>query len=370
MNKILIAMDSYKGTLSSLMLANIIKSHYPIKDASFTVLPISDGGEGFVDAIAYSIQHKQIDLYVEDAFGNVIPTKYIIDDHETAIMELALSSGLGMIEEKYRNPLKTSSYGLGQTMIDALNRGVKKMIIGLGGSSTNDGGAGMLKAIGVRFYDDHHHEIERLNGQTISMISSIDFHEIDARFKEVDIQVACDVRNPLLGPMGATQVYARQKGAKECQVNQLERDMMHFAKVVHQSLNKDDRLLEGAGAAGGLGFALSSFLHAKLVSGFDILANLVNLEDQIRKSHLIITGEGKFDDQSFNGKVPVKIAEISRKYKKTVIGIFGQSSVKDTGHIFDKTYSIVPKFASREEALRDPQRIFIDFIKNFNKTNV
>jgi len=366
MKKIIVAIDSYKGTMSSKELSILIKKHLPFKDAFFTLLPMSDGGEGFVEALSFSLKSKEIKLIVEDSFGIEKQSKYIITDNHTAIMEIALSSGLTDIENSNLNPCFTSSYGLGQTMIDALDHGAKELIIGLGGSSTNDGGAGMLQALGVKFFDKEHQEIKRMTGLTISEIERIDLASLDSRLIKTNILVATDVTNPLLGKNGSAHVYSKQKGASDDMVKVLENNMKHFSDIVIKTLNIDERSFPGSGAAGGLGFALKSFLKARLESGFKLVSKMVDLEKLIESSDLVITGEGQLDTQSLNGKLPIEVAKLAKNYHKKVIGLFGQSLLNESLNLFDCIYCIVPKIATIQESLNNPKENFIKLIRTIN----
>jgi glycerate kinase len=366
MKKILVAIDSFKGTLSSKEISELVKEYFPLRQAQYTLVPISDGGEGFVEAISYLSKSKEKEVFVQNAFGDKCKSKYIIINQDTAVMEIALSSGLAMIDEELLNPYRTSSYGLGETIIDALDQGVKKIVIGLGGSSSNDGGAGMLKALGVKFYNQNHEEITHLTGLSIGEVYELDITFLDSRLKSLEINAACDVTNCLLGKSGSAEVYSRQKGASEAMVKVLEKNMKKFSDLMVKTLGKDERELNGSGAAGGLGFALQSVLNAKIFSGFDILAEMTDLKTKIKTADLIITGEGKFDMQSYQGKVPVKIAKLAKSFDKEVIGIFAQCDEKIASNIFDKVYSIVPKYTTAEESLTKPKEIFIEFLKKLH----
>lgn len=363
MKKILVAMDSFKGTLSSKELSELIKKHLPYKKESFTLIPMSDGGEGFVEALTYSLDSQVKYLKVEDAFGNLKQTKYALVNHQLAIMEIALSSGLTEIQQYKLNPYQTSSYGLGETIIDALNQGVNKLMIGLGGSSTNDGGAGMLQALGLKFLNKDHQEIKRMTGLSIGEVETIDLSNLDPRLFETEIIVATDVENPLLGLNGCANVYAKQKGATDQMVNVLEENMKHFSNVVIKTLNKNDCNYPGAGAAGGLGFAFKTFLNAKLESGFKVVSKVSDLEKKIKSSDIVITGEGQLDKQSFSGKVPVEIAKLAKIHHKKVIGLFGQSLIDKPLELFDDIYCIVPKIATKEDSIDKPSENFLKLLK-------
>lgn len=353
---ILIAVDSFKGTLTSLEIAELIKKHINLEKHSVDILATGDGGEGTVDSLMLATKGVKKEIVVQGAFSENVNSYYCLaDNKKTAIMEVALSSGIAMLNKKDLNPLKTTSYGLGETINDALGLGVDKLIIGIGGSSTNDGGAGMLKALGVKFYDKQNKEIKVMNGKTIGLVEKIDLKGLNPRLKDVEIIVACDVNNPLLGPKGCTYIYSGQKGANKAMKVELEAYMQHFAKVTERELGSDYKEVPGVGAAGGLGYGLKAFLNARLLSGLDVVSEATRLEERIKKSDIVITGEGSFDHQSLMGKAPTKIAEIGKKYNKRVIGIFALTTIYSLPEYFDEIHSIVPTVATMNESLLNPR---------------
>merc|ERR1711879_140465 len=267
-------------------------------------------------------------------------TYYVLSPNKkTAMIEIALSSGLGRIPKKDLNPYETTTYGLGETIHHALDQGVTELIVGIGGSSTNDGGAGMLQALGVGFFDKDGLEIKNMTGHTIGLVDKIDISGLDNRIKKVHIKVACDVDNPLLGARGCAEVYSRQKGASEEMVLELEKNMNHYANIVEKTIQTDFRNYPGTGAAGGLGFGLVAFLSAYLMSGLDIVADATDLTKRIKQADLVITGEGHFDNQSLHGKVPVKVAQIARDNNKRILGVFALSSISKKPELFDQIYT-------------------------------
>lgn len=353
---ILIAVDSFKGTLSSIEVAEILNNHINKKLHNVDIISIGDGGEGTVDSLMYATNGTKKTLIVKDAFGEEVESYYALtNNNKTAILEIALSSGLKNIPVTKLNPLITTSYGLGETIKDALNQGVEKLVIGIGGSSTNDAGTGMLKALGVKFYDELDEEIPVMNGGTIGLVRSIDSMNLDQRLKDVTIEVACDVDNPLLGEQGCTYIYSKQKGANQDMMSILERNMLRFSDVVKDKLGKDFRDVKGVGAAGGLGYGLMTFLDAKLLNGLEVVGHATQLEERIKNADIIITGEGSFDHQSLYGKAPVEIAKIAKKHNKIVFSVFGSSSVDELPELFDQMISIVPSITSLDEALGNPK---------------
>lgn len=353
--KVLIAVDSFKGTLSSKEVASIISGKLRKKDMICKEIPIADGGEGTVDALIHATNGKKINIRVENPVGEIIDSYYgVSKDGTIAYIEMALSAGLTLIDENEKNPLYTSTFGFGETIKHAIESGVKKVILGIGGSSTNDGGAGMLKALGVKFFDKYQKEIDSLNGYTIGLVEDFDISNINTKIKDVEIEVACDVTNQLLGKSGCASVYSKQKGAND-QIQQiLEENMIKFSGIIEKKLGDSFKDYPGSGAAGGLGFGLLAFLKASLKNGLNIVANLTELEKNIIKSDVIITGEGSFDSQSLCGKAPVSIARIAKKYEKKVIGIFGVSSIKSCEGLIDNIFSVVPTVATIEQSLNNP----------------
>lgn len=353
---ILIAVDSFKGTLSSVEVAEVISKHIDLNNNTMDIIAIADGGEGTVDSLCQATKGTKHFTKVQDAFGQDKSSYFCLNkDNDTAIIEIALSSGLAYIDPSVLDPFKTTSFGLGQTIKNALDLGVRKLIVGIGGSSSNDGGAGMLQALGVKFLDKHNSEIKHMNGLTLGDVVDIDLTELDSRIKDTVIEVACDVENPLLGPSGCAEVYSRQKGASEEMVLVLEQNMKHFADVVAAKIGTDFRNLSGAGAAGGIGFGLVSFLHAKLISGIEMVAHATNLVQRVKKADLVITGEGMFDSQSLHGKAPIQIARIAKQYNVRCIGIFAVATIENKGDLFDEIFTIVPTIATKNESLQSPR---------------
>jgi len=353
---ILIAVDSFKGTLSSKEVAEIIKQNIETKDNNIDIVPIADGGEGTVESLMHATNGVLKTVKVQDAFGSYNKSHYCLTNrNKTAIVEIALSSGISKIDVNNLNPFITSSYGLGETIKHALDNNINKLIIGIGGSSTNDAGSGMLQALGVKFYDNKDQLIKTMNGNTIGLVERIDLSSLDSRIHNIVIEVACDVTNPLLGENGCTYIYAKQKGANKKMLEILENNMEHFSKAVQKTINKDLSNVPGVGAAGGLGFGLLTFMNAKLKSGLEVIAAATKLEEIIKKADIIITGEGSFDHQSLNGKAPIEIARLAKKHHKNVIGIFPLSSITTMSNLFDKIYTVVPSICSLEESLENPQ---------------
>lgn len=324
--KILIAPDSFKETLSAKEVCDGIESSFKkvFKNAIISKIPLADGGEGTVQALVDSSNGNIIKAEVLDPLEKPIEAFYgILGDKKTAVIEMASASGLELLNENEKNPLETTSYGFGQLINHALNKGIKNFILGLGGSATNDCGIGMLQALGVKFFDEDKNLIPIVAAKYIKDIHSFDLNGLNEKFKDCSIKVACDVKNPLCGKNGASFVFGAQKGASEDEIKFLDKSILDFSKLCENEFNKQTKNIEGCGAAGGLGFALITFLNASLESGIDIVMKQVNLEAEIKDSDLVITGEGKIDSQTINGKTPIGVAKLAKKYDKKVLAICG-----------------------------------------------
>lgn len=351
--KILVATDSFKGTMSSREAGRIIQEELqPFHQVDY--LPVSDGGDGFQDAWQEVIHGQAVKCPGQDPLGREIVCEYLISNNNTAVIESAVTLGLGLIGESERNPLNASSFGLGLMLRDALNRGAKNIYIGLGGSAVSDGGVGLLMAMGVRMTDRYGQEIRSQGGQVLSRIAAIDISGLDPAIREASVYAVCDVDNPLLGPRGATRVYGPQKGAAPGMVEQLEAGMMNLAEVARKATGNDFSAMPGAGAAGGLGFCLGSFFGARLLNGMEALLQVTGLEQRISRYDLIITGEGKLDTQTESGKVPLGMLRLGEKYGIPVICLCGLNEAP--GNIgFQKILPIVPRHGSLAESKASPQ---------------
>ena len=359
---ILIAPDSFKDCLSAVevaaALARGIKKIIP--DASLMLVPMADGGEGTVESIIDVTRGKRIELQVKDSLMRDVPSFYgITGDGKTAVIEMAAASGIELLNSDERDPWITSTYGTGQLIRDALDRGVKKIMLGIGGSATNDCGAGMAEALGVTF-SGKFGPMSVQGGGALGEVEGIHMEGLDPRLVDMEILVACDVSNPLTGPQGASAVYGPQKGADTEMVEKLDRNLTHFAKLIRNQLGKEVSMVAGAGAAGGLGAGLMAFLDASLVKGFDLLADVVGLEEKIRGADLVITGEGKMDKQTRFGKTPFGVAQMARKKGLPVIGVAGTldedaSVLYELG--FDLLMPIQEKPGDLEFSLRNAEQL-------------
>lgn len=355
--KIVIAPDSYKESLSASEVAQAIEKGFReiFPDAQYVSVPVADGGEGTVEAMIAATQGTEYTAQVTGPLGEPVEACWgISGDGKTAFIEMAAASGLALVPPSQRNPLVTTSRGTGELILQALEHGARNIIIGIGGSATNDGGAGMVQALGAKLCDANGTDIGNGGGSLIGL-NSIDITQLDPRLRECTIRVACDVTNPLTGEKGASRVFGPQKGATEELIVELDRNLDHYADVIKKSLRIDVKQVPGAGAAGGMGAALMAFLGAELRSGIEIVTQALNLEEHIHDCTWVVTGEGRIDSQSINGKVPVGVAQVAKKYHKPVIGIAG-SLTKDVGIVhqygIDAVFSVLTSISTLEDAFR------------------
>ena len=330
---VLIIPDKFKGSLSAQDVINAIKKgifNFSPQVQTYEVLA-SDGGDGFLDAIDKYVSVDKVTIPSVDPLGRKIECCYLLDESsKTAYIEMATASGLVLLTKHERNPLKTSTYGTGLIIYDAIRRGSKKIYIGLGGSATNDGGTGMAAALGYQFLDENGNQLKAVGG-SLSMIKSIDTKNVIPGLKDVDVYAINDVMNPLFGSKGATYVYGPQKGADNNMLQRLEAGLQNLHKAVRQDLNKDLPDIPGAGAAGGAGYGLSVFCGAQFISGIDFVLKLAKAEDLLSKGKvdIIITGEGKIDDQTAYGKLIRGVALMGGKYGIPVHAVCGKIQLKE-----------------------------------------
>lgn len=324
MQNFILVPDSFKGTLSAIEVCNIMKSSIKnlYKDANIISVPVADGGEGTVDAFLYALGGEKKSIWVSDAFNEQkILAHYAMLKDNIAVIEMAACAGLPLVKNRLE-PDKTTTFGVGELIIDAINSGAKKIILGLGGSATNDGGCGMAVALGVKFKDEQDQEFIPTGG-TLSQIYKIDMNNIYSKIKDIEFISMCDVDNPLCGKLGASAVFAPQKGADEDMVKSLDEGLAHLAKIIKRDLHIEVKDIKGAGAAGGLGAGSIAFLQSKLTKGIDVILDTINFDELVSKADIVFTGEGKFDSQSLHGKVVMGVANRSQKYKTPVIVVTG-----------------------------------------------
>ncbi|MDQ0254144.1 glycerate kinase [Evansella vedderi] len=327
--KIVIAPDSFKGSLSAPLLCEAISKGVKniIPDVEILKVPLADGGEGTMENLVYSTGGKIIEVNVNNPLMIKVKANYgILGDGETVVIEMAQASGLPLLTKEQRNPMKTSSYGTGELIEDALERGYKKFIIGIGGSATNDGGAGMLEALGVKFFDQEGIRLER-GGANLSRLAYFEEENMHPKLKEAEFVIASDVKNPLCGPDGASTVFGPQKGATSEMVEQLDNALKNYANIILKQKKMNIMDVPGAGAAGGMGAALLVFFNGKMKSGIDIVLDAVNFKKKLENTDLLITGEGKLDTQTLSGKVIAGVCKIANKSNVPVIALCGGSTL-------------------------------------------
>ena len=352
--KVVIAIDSFKGSMSSMEAGNAAKEGVlrAMPQAEVVVKPLADGGEGTTDALIEGMGGERVDIRVKGPYGEPVDAHYgYIREKGLAVMEMAQASGITISERK--DPMAATTYGVGEMILHALDLGCRSFIIGIGGSATNDGGVGMLKALGCGFLDKEGNDCGE-GGAALSRISSIDIDGLDKRIAEADIRVACDVENPLCGTNGATYIYGPQKGVTEDMKKPLDEAMSNYADVCAEKLGKDMRDVSGAGAAGGLGFAFISFLGSKLVPGIELIMEATGLETEMKDGDIAITGEGRLDLQTAMGKAPVGVAKLAKKYGLMTMAFAGsvtKEAVKCNEAGIDAFFPIVRGISTLSEAM-------------------
>jgi|TARA_B100001250_G_scaffold284760_1_gene246849 glycerate kinase len=353
--KIILAPDSFKGNLTSLEVAIAFEKGIKrvLPRANCIKIPMADGGEGTVQSLIDGIGGEIIRKRVIGPIGQKVFARYGLLSNGTAVIEMAEASGLPLVTTRQKNPTKTTTFGTGELIIDAINKGAKKIIIGIGGSATNDGGVGMAQALGVRFLDSKDKEIKQHgSGGMLKKIVKIDTRETNKVLKNINIIVACDVDNPLCGRLGASYIFGPQKGATPAMVRVLDDNLKHLAKIIKQSLKKDISKLKGAGAAGGLGAGLVAFAKAKMKSGVDIVIDATNLERHMKNTNLVITGEGRVDSQTAYGKTPSGVAKSARKHGIPTL-VIGGGITDDAKDIFSHGIDALESACARDMSLED-----------------
>lgn len=370
--KVVVAPDSFKGSISAREVCNSIsKGIYRVfPNAEVHKVPLADGGEGTMENMVYSSSGDFKVVNVKDPLGRDIEGSYGVIDDQKVIIEMAQASGLPLISEEERNPLRASSYGTGQLISHALDHGYRQFIIGLGGSATNDAGTGMLRALGVKFYGEKGVSLPE-GGEALQDLQYIDETELDPRIREASFTIASDVTNKLCGPKGASAIFGPQKGASSLMVEKLDQSLNHFAKIVSEKKGIDMLDLEGGGAAGGMGASLITFLGAKLKNGIDVVMEGIGFSEIIRGADLIISGEGKLDQQTLGGKVIHGVTRASQKDQIPVLALCG--SLQVDGHQMNQlgivsAYSIIPRPCSLEEAIHHTPEWISDKTENIMRT--
>ncbi len=363
--KILIVPDSFKGSLSSRQAADAIAEGIEKSQFEIEKIPMADGGEGTVDCLTSAERGTKIRDFVTDPIGRKIQAEFcILKDNKTAIIEMASASGLFLIPPKKRNPLYTTTYGTGELIRKVIKCGFTKIILGLGGSATTDCGAGALQALGVKLLDEKGNNI-KVGGLYLKDLQRIDISTLN-KYENIDLTFLCDVSNKLLGDNGAAKVYSQQKGASPKEVQILEDNLEHFAGIVKRDTGIDIAEFDGSGAAGGLAAGLSILFKFQFVSGSEFVINAINLRTKIQNADIIITGEGELNSQTKFGKIPYKIAEIAKEYKRPVIGIFG-SITKDAKEEYKQKFQYMSALCehgiSKEKAMQNAYSLLVRKVK-------
>ncbi|HEN4518183.1 TPA: glycerate kinase [Streptococcus agalactiae] len=354
--KVVVAIDSLKGSLSSLEAGNAIKEsiNEVISGADVEVHPLADGGEGTVEALTLGMGGTIETIPVKGPLGEKVHASYgIIPQRQLAIIEMAAAAGITLIATEERNPLHTTTYGVGEMIKDAISKGCRHFIIGIGGSATNDGGAGMLQALGYALLDKDNQEIS-LGAQGLADLKSISTDKVIEELKECDFKIACDVTNPLCGAQGCSSIFGPQKGADEDMITKMDTWLSNYATLATSVSEKADATIEGTGAAGGLGFAFLAFTNATLEPGIDIILSEINIEKAISEADLVVTGEGRLDGQTVMGKAPIGVAKLAEKYGKKVVAFSGsvtEDAILCNQHGIDAFFPIVRRLISLDEAM-------------------
>ena len=354
--RIVIAIDSFKGSLTSLQAGNAVRDAVLKLDnnAEIFVRPLADGGEGTVDALSNGLGGKIVEITVSGPLLKPVNARYcILQDNFTAVIEMASASGITLLSSEERNPLLTTTYGVGEIIKDAIKRGCRHFIVGIGGSATNDGGFGMLNALGFEFLDKTGQNIP-LGAQGLEYLHSISTANVISELKECTFRIACDVTNPLCGGNGCSTVFGPQKGATPKMIEKMDSWLKNYAAIAKTVSPKADINYPGVGAAGGLGFAFLTFTNASLESGINIILDETKLEEYINNADLVVTGEGRLDSQTVMGKAPIGVAKLAKKHGKKVIAFSGcvtEDAEVCNAHGIDAFFPIMRTVVTLEEAL-------------------
>ncbi|MGN0311472.1 MAG: glycerate kinase [Lachnospiraceae bacterium] len=356
--KAVIAIDSFKGSLTSIEAGNAVKQAYlDVLGGKAVVYPVSDGGEGTTETLLTAFHGKRVTRTVTGPLGEPVEAFYgIVNEGKTAVLEMAVAAGLPLVPPNFQNPMNTTTYGVGELILDAMDQGVREFVLGIGGSATNDGGLGMLSALGIQFLDKEGKRCG-IYGKDVENVAGICQDGMDPRLQDCTFRVACDVTNPLCGENGASAVFGPQKGADAAMIKRLDRGLSKYADLTEQLLKGSFRDMPGAGAAGGLGFALLAFLKAELVPGIELVLDLLRVEKEMKTADLVITGEGRIDGQTAMGKTPVGVAALAKRHAKPVIafgGCIGEGAQACNEKGIDAYFPILRDMLSKEEAM-DPE---------------
>lgn len=352
--KVVVAVDSFKGSMTSMeagtaVKAGILAAH---KNTEVVVKPLADGGEGTTDALIEGLNGERITLTVTGPYHEPVQAYYgFLKDSNTAIMEMATAAGITISDK--RDPMTATTYGVGEMILHAIDKGIRNFIIGIGGSATNDGGIGMLEALGFTFLDKAGNAVGE-GGQALARVASVKDSDKKSLLSQCNFKIACDVTNPLCGFQGATYIYGPQKGVTPEMLPVLDAGMENYARITAQTIGSDNINASGAGAAGGLGFAFLSYLNGELTPGIQLILNAVHLEDEIKNADVVVTGEGRLDHQTAMGKAPVGVAQLGKKYGARTIAFAGSvtkeaNACNEAG--IDAFFPIVRGISTLEEAM-------------------
>ncbi|MBR5596709.1 MAG: glycerate kinase [Lachnospiraceae bacterium] len=354
--KVVIAIDSFKGSLSSLEAGEAIKYGVlkVMPDAKVVVRPLADGGEGTIEALTFGMGGQVESVEVTGPLGEKVKCRYgILEESKTAIMEMAQAAGITLVPEAKRNPLNTTTYGVGEVIKDAIAKGCRNFIVGIGGSATNDGGIGMLQALGYGMLDKDGKQVP-FGAKGLKEIVKITEEQVIPELKECSFRIACDVTNPLCGEFGCSAVFGPQKGADDLMIVQMDKWLAEYANLTSEKYEKANANYPGTGAAGGMGFAFLAYTNAVMESGIKIVLEETKLENYVKDADIVITGEGKLDSQTVFGKAPIGVAHIAKKYNKTVIAFAGavtEDAIACNEHGIDAFFSILRNIQTIQEAM-------------------
>ena len=354
--KVVVAIDSFKGSLTSIEAGMAAKEGILIAhpDANVVVKPLADGGEGTTDALIAGLGGERIDLTVTGPLGTPVNAHYgYLAEKNTAILEMAAAAGIILVRESEKNPLTATTYGVGEMIADAMERGIRNFIIGIGGSATNDGGIGMLQALGFGMLDENGNQVE-FGAKGLRQLKSITTSHVLPELSKCTFRVACDVTNPLCGSTGCSAVFGPQKGADSEMINMMDRWLKDYALLSRKYFPDVNESLSGAGAAGGLGFAFLTFLHATLESGIKIVLEETKLRDYVQNADIVVTGEGRLDGQTVMGKAPIGVAKIAKEYGKPVIAFSGcvtKDAIACNEHGIDAFFPVLRSVSTLDEAM-------------------
>lgn len=360
--KVVIAIDSFKGSLTSMQAGNAIKEGILLADstAKVVVKPLADGGEGTVEALVTGLHGRSESIEVTGPLGEKVVCPYgVLDQTKTAIIEMSGAAGIMLVPNGRKNPMNTTTYGVGEVIRHGMEIGCRNFIIGIGGSATNDGGVGMLQALGYEFLNEQGQEVP-LGAKGLHQIVQIKRDKVNPELKNCHFQIACDVNNPLCGENGASYIFGPQKGADEKMVQELDAALSHYADVTEKELQHSLRDTPGTGAAGGMGFAFLSFLDGELRPGIQIILQAIGLEDELKDADYVVTGEGKLDKQTVMGKAPSGVAKLAKKYDKKVIALaggIGEDASECNNQGIDSYFCILNQCISLKDAMKEEKAI-------------